>query len=192
MLPLDWLLFSCCSLQATPPYLLGWQRRGRSRSRCSKAAAEPISLPSRPPHRGLPERLLHFPSSFSLLPLFLSLPGFSPRRHLRGFLGGATQLARKGGSGRSAKVLPASAGASPQPSPDASLSLGCAKCPLMVRFSCRTVPRPCKVLAPQTLELAVGTIPCGGWPQRLSEPWRILNSQSLLRDLKPNGSQGPV
>lgn len=93
VLSLGCLLFSCCSVQTTPPYLLGWRRRGRSRPGCRKAAAEPAFLPCRPPFRGLPHRLLHFPS---LRPLFLSLPGFSPRRHLRGFLGGATQLASYG------------------------------------------------------------------------------------------------
>lgn len=69
-------------------------------------------------------------------------------------------------------------------SPGASLSLGCAKRPLMVRFSCRTVPRPCKVLAPQTQRV-------GSWHNSLwrmsakTEPRRILNSESLRRDLKP-------
>lgn len=44
---------------------------------------------------GSPSSWFIFPLPF-LLPLFLFLPGFSPRRHLRGFLGGATQLASEG------------------------------------------------------------------------------------------------
>ncbi|MEJ1276939.1 hypothetical protein NN561_007851 [Cricetulus griseus] len=106
------------------------------------------------------------PASFSFFPLYF-LSSFLCRAFRPGATSAASSEERdnwpvKGGSARSAKVLPASAGASPLPSPDASLSLGCAKRPLMMRFSCRTDPRPCKVLAPQTLELAVGTIPCGG------------------------------
>lgn len=44
---------------------------------------------------GSPSACFIFPFP-SLLPLFLSLPGFFLRRHLRGFLGGATQLASEG------------------------------------------------------------------------------------------------
>lgn len=170
---------------------MGWRRRGRSRPGCRKAAAEPASLPHRPHYRGLPQRLLHFPSSLSTSSLPFSAGLFSqapPPRLPR----------RRDTTGQQRVVLLGAPKFSlPQPappcslSPGASLSLGCAKRPLMVRFSCRTVLRPCKVLAPQTHRV-------GSWHNSLwrmsakAEPRRILNSESLRRDMKPSGSQGPV
>lgn len=97
----------------------------------------------------IPQRWLHFPPRLatSSLPFFPFLSSQSPtplasseERH---------DWPAKGGSARSAKVLPASAGASLLLRPGASLSLGCAKRPLMVRFPGGTSRAPGKVLFPQ-------------------------------------------
>lgn len=112
VLSLGWLLFSCCSVQATPTYLLRWQRRGRSYTGCGKAAAEPASFARRPPYRWLPQLLVHFPSSLSTSSLPFSAGLFRPGATSAGSLEERHNWPEKGGSVRSAKVLLASAGAS--------------------------------------------------------------------------------
>lgn len=98
----------------------------------------------------------------SLLPLLLSSP-FRPRRRwpLACFLRGATRLASKGWFCAERKVLPASAGASLLLSLGTSLTLGCAKRPLVVRSPSGGFLRAWKGLSPPRLgeESAVGDIP---------------------------------
>lgn len=94
----------------------------------------------------------------SLLPLFLS-SSFLPVAAAACFLRGATLLASKGWFCSEHKVLPASAGASLLLSLGTSLSLGCAKRPLVVRFPERRSLRPWKVLSPQRLGVVLCDIP---------------------------------
>lgn len=124
----------------------------------------------------------------SLLPLFLLSPSFRLRRCpplASSEERGATRLASKGWLCSERKVLPASAGASLLLSPGTSLTLGCAKRPLVVRFpadaSCAPgeAPLPTPRLGARSLRHSLR--PRRAWA---SPVWRILNLE-----LRPEQSE---
>lgn len=119
--------------QARPTYFLGVAQEKAFTPGVRKSSQILLAPPSATLSRALPAlaSFFFFPRYF--LSSFLS-SSLRPVAAAAGFLRGATRLASKGWFCWERKVLPASAGASLLLSPGASLSLGCARRPLLVRF----------------------------------------------------------